>query len=153
MWNYMLLSSLWAFNNGLPLVYDDPKLPDDSGEIPKSQGRGWRFDSWLWNLLSTWRKTCHVVNCLLCFDVGMSAFCLKQKKQLLAHLPSSWLVSQATSLSQHLAKQGANTLHKTTTMWKASWNLSHWETHANPTSKIVFDDIKEAFLAKEWICF
>jgi len=22
-------------------VQDDPKLPDDSGEIPKSQGRGW----------------------------------------------------------------------------------------------------------------
>ena len=39
------------------LVQDNPKLvPDDGGEIPKSQGRGWRFDSWLWNLLSTWHK-------------------------------------------------------------------------------------------------
>ena len=33
---------------------DDLNLLDDGGEIPKSQGRGWRFDSWLWNLLSTW---------------------------------------------------------------------------------------------------
>ena len=22
-------------------------------------------------------RACHVVNCLLCFDIGMSAFCLK----------------------------------------------------------------------------
>ena len=26
------------------LVQDDPKLLDDGEEIPKSQGRGWRFD-------------------------------------------------------------------------------------------------------------
>jgi hypothetical protein len=42
-----------------------------------------------------------------------------------AHLPSSWLVSQATSLSQHLVKQGYNTRHKLITVWKASWGLSH----------------------------
>ena len=41
-------------------------------------------------------------------------------QQHLAHLSSSWLVSQATSLSEHLAEQGANTWHKSTTMWKAS---------------------------------
>ena len=35
------------------LVRDDLKLPDDGGEIPKSQGRGWRFESRLQNLLST----------------------------------------------------------------------------------------------------
>ena len=30
------------------VVWDvDPKLPDDSGEAPKSERRGWRFDSWL----------------------------------------------------------------------------------------------------------
>ena len=29
------------------LVRDDPKLLDDDGEISKSKGRGWRFDSWL----------------------------------------------------------------------------------------------------------
>jgi hypothetical protein len=28
------------------MVQGDPKLPDDGGEIPKSQGRGWWFDSW-----------------------------------------------------------------------------------------------------------
>ena len=38
------------------LVQDGPKLLDDGGEIPKSQGRGWRFETWLWNLLSTWQK-------------------------------------------------------------------------------------------------
>ena len=62
------------------LVQNYPKLPDDGGEIPKSQARGWRFDSQLWNLLSTWRKTCQVVvNCLLCFGVGLSTLCLKNK--------------------------------------------------------------------------
>ena len=34
-------------NVGAWLVRDDPKLLDDGGEIPKSQGRGWRFDSQL----------------------------------------------------------------------------------------------------------
>jgi hypothetical protein len=34
------------------LVRDDLKLPDDAGEIPKSQGRGWRFEPRLRNLLS-----------------------------------------------------------------------------------------------------
>ena len=29
-----------------------------------------------------------------------------------AHLPSSWLVSQATSTSRHLVKHGCNTRHK-----------------------------------------
>ena len=27
------------------MVRDDPKRLDDGGEIPKSQGIGWRFDS------------------------------------------------------------------------------------------------------------
>jgi hypothetical protein len=40
------------------LVRDDPKLLHNGGEIPKYQGKGWRFDSRLWNLLSTWQKTC-----------------------------------------------------------------------------------------------
>ena len=29
----------------LRLVRDDRELLDDGGEVPKSQGRGWRFDS------------------------------------------------------------------------------------------------------------
>jgi hypothetical protein len=34
-------------------------------------------------------------------------------------------------------------------MWKASWGLSHVETHGNPTpSRINFDDLKKAFLLK-----
>ena len=39
-------------------------------------------------------------------------------------------------------------------MWKTSWGLSHWETHDNPsTSKNKKENIKEAFLAKEWNSF
>jgi hypothetical protein len=39
-------------------------------------------------------------------------------------------------------------------MWKASWGLSCWATHGNPTtSQIALDDTKEAFLAKEWNYF
>ena len=35
----------------------DLNLMDDGGQIPKSPRRGGRrFDSWLWNLLSTWHK-------------------------------------------------------------------------------------------------
>ena len=63
-------------------VWDDLKLPGDGRGIPKSQGKGWRFESRLWNLLSIERKTCQVVNCLLCFDVGLSAFCLKKNKRV-----------------------------------------------------------------------
>ena len=58
----------------------DPKLLDDGGEIPKSQRKGWRFDSRVWKLLLTWHKTCLVVNCLLCFDVGLLDFFLKKNK-------------------------------------------------------------------------
>ena len=45
------------------LVQDDPNPLDDGGEIPKSQRRGRRLDSQLWNLLSTWHNTCQTVNC------------------------------------------------------------------------------------------
>ena len=38
----------------------------------------------------------------------------------LFNLSPSWLVSKATSLSQHLTKQGFNTWYKLTTMWKTS---------------------------------
>ena len=62
---------------GKQRVQDDLKLVDDGEEIPKSQGRGWRFECRLWNLMSTWRKICHVVNYLLWFGVGLSTFCLK----------------------------------------------------------------------------
>ena len=52
------------------VVQDDLKLLGDGRGIPKSQGRGWWFESRLWNLLSTWRKTCQVVNCLLCLALA-----------------------------------------------------------------------------------
>ena len=59
---------------------------------------------------------------------------------------------KVSSLSQHLVKQGFNTWHKLTTMWKASWGLSHQETHDKPTtSKIALDVIKEVFLLKSGI--
>ena len=39
-------------------------------------------------------------------------------------------------------------------MWKASWGLSHWETHDKPiTSKTTFDDLKKVFLANKWNSF
>jgi hypothetical protein len=69
--------------------------------------------------------------------------------QQFAHLPSSWLVSQATSLSQHLAEQGYDTWHKSTTYVTYIMGLSHWEAH-DKISKNTFDSIKEAFLAQEW---
>lgn len=65
----------------------DPKLLEDGGEPPKSQGRGRWFDSRLWHLLSTWHKSRQVVNCLLCFGFGMSTFWLKKKKKKGTNLP------------------------------------------------------------------
>jgi hypothetical protein len=63
----------------------------------------------------------------------------------LAHLPSSWLVNQATSHSQFLVIQGINTWLNLTIMCHASWGLSHWENHVYV--------IKEVFLVKEWYSF
>jgi hypothetical protein len=35
-------------------------------------------------------------------------------------------------------------------MWKASWDQYHYETNDNPTTSIIiFDDVKEVFLAKK----
>ena len=48
--------SIWKIRTCM--FQDDPKLMDDGGEIPKSQGRGWPFEPRLWNLLSTRHKTC-----------------------------------------------------------------------------------------------
>ena len=45
-------------------------------------------------------------------ELPMELYALKLTmgfQQRLAHLPSSWLVGQATSLSRHLAEQGFNT--------------------------------------------
>ena len=46
-------------------------------------------------------------------------------QQWLAHPFPCWLISKATSFSWHLAEQGFDTQHKSTTMWKTSWGLSH----------------------------
>jgi hypothetical protein len=43
------VTRLQSFECLMSWVQDDPKLPDDGGEIPKSQRRGWRFDSRLLN--------------------------------------------------------------------------------------------------------
>jgi hypothetical protein len=43
-------------------------------------------------------------------------------------------------LSRHLVEQEVDTWHKSTTMWKATWGLSHWKTHDNPMiSKITLE--------------
>ena len=57
---------------------DHKLLDDDDGEILKSQGKSWRVESRLLNLLFTRQKTCQVVNCLLCSSAGMLAFRLKR---------------------------------------------------------------------------
>ena len=67
---------------------------------------------------------------LLCTHIYSYMFSTMHPPRL-AHLSPSWLVSIPTSLSQHLAKQGFNTWHKLTSMWKTSWDLSHWEAHDN----------------------
>ena len=47
-----------------------------------------------------------------------------------------------------------DTWHKSATMCKTLWCLSHWETHDNPTtSKLAYGDVKEAFLAEGWNSF
>jgi len=38
------------------VVLDDLQLPNDNEEVPKYEQRSWRFDSWLWNVLSTWQE-------------------------------------------------------------------------------------------------
>jgi hypothetical protein len=49
-----------------------PNLKEEVGSsIP-----GYEISSLLEN------KTCQVVNCLLCFGVGLSAFCLKKKRKV-----------------------------------------------------------------------
>ena len=66
--------------------------------------------------------TCHVL--LAEFgELLVELYTLKQImsfQQWLAHLPTSWLVNQVASFSSHLVEKGANTWHKSTTMWKAS---------------------------------
>ena len=42
-----------VYNDFLSHVQYDLKLLDNSGEIPKTEWSGWRFDSQFWNLLST----------------------------------------------------------------------------------------------------
>ena len=117
--------------------------------------RAWRY---IWCLTSKCALRQPVISCwsnLEKFPIKLYALNLTTGFQLrVAHVPSSWLVNHATSLSWHLIEEGFNTWHKLTTIWKATWGLSHWETHNNPTrSKMAFDDVKEAFLAKEWNSF
>jgi hypothetical protein len=52
------------------------------------------------------------------------------------------VVGRATSLSWHFAEQEFNTCHRSRTMCKPSWGLSHWQ---HDHIRITF----EAFLAKE----
>ena len=70
-------------------------------------------------------KVCIATTCHILFgELPMELYALKVKYTLSTMafpLPSSWLVSQTTSLSQHVADQWANTWHNLTTIWKASW--------------------------------
>ena len=67
----------YAIQYTVSLVQDELQLLDHGREIPKSQGRGWRFNFRLWNLLSTWLKTCQVANYLQRFGAGLLAIYLR----------------------------------------------------------------------------
>jgi hypothetical protein len=88
----------------------------------------------------------HVVKCGLRFNTVWGF-----NNGVPTYPPLGWLIKQSHFLIT-LPKQGGNTWHKYTTMWKTHWGLSH---HGyNPTSsKITFDNIKEAFFAREWNSF
>ena len=61
---------------------DDPKLLDDGGETPKSQGRGWWFDSRLWNLMSTWQKLVRWSTASRVYGAGLATFRLNKKLKM-----------------------------------------------------------------------
>lgn len=46
-------------------------------------------------------------------------------QQHLAHMLSSWLVSQVSLIYEHLVEQGVGFRHKTT-IWNTSWGLPQW---------------------------
>ena len=71
--------SFLIIQTSIHVVCDDLKLLDDGGEIHKSKGRGWRFDSWLWNVLSTWHK----------HDIGLNESIIINMALVLARV-SSW---------------------------------------------------------------
>ena len=48
-------------------VWGDPKLLDDTGEVPKIEWSGLRFDSRPWNLLFVDRKTSKMAMRLICW--------------------------------------------------------------------------------------
>ena len=97
-----------------------------------------RVWSCIWCLMSNYILWLPVINCwpnLENFPNVLYTLKLPMGfQEQLAHLRSSWVVSKATSISWHLAEQGFNTWHKSTTMWKTSWGLSLWDTHDNPTT-------------------
>ena len=80
-WERMEVSFSYSF-----LTWDmfRPRWPWTTGwwwkDTHNFEEKGRQFDSWLWNLLSTWHKTCQVLNHLMCFGASMSASCLKENK-------------------------------------------------------------------------
>ena len=63
------------------LVRDDPELLEDDGKVTQSQGKGWRFDSRLWSLLSPWLDNLpggQLPHALWCWHVKL----LSQKKTM-----------------------------------------------------------------------
>ena len=71
-------------------------------------------------------------------------------QQRLAHLPSSWLVSQAASLSQHRLNKDL-TLGTNQQPSRRHYGVYLIGKPTKPTtSKIALNDIKETFLAIDW---
>ena len=88
--------------------------------------RAWTY-IWCFMLKVCSSTTYHILLAKL-GELPMELYAHKPTKgfqQRLAHPPSSWLVNQATSLSQNLGEQGFDTLHNLTTIWKA------WCTYLN----------------------
>ena len=152
---------LWIQKPRWPLLTKEQQLESHFGNSNHNFSRLWGFQlphtalrfgevTWKLSLKGFFsRRSQNYIWCLMSKHILRHPiiFCwpnlekVTYKYMLLSYLwvttyPLSWLVSQATSLSRHLAKQGFDNWHKVTTMWKASWGLSHWKTHDNPiTSK------------------
>ena len=97
-------------------------------------------------------KVCSSTYRILLVEFGelpMELYALKLTmsfQQRLAHLPSSWLVKQATSLSPHLIGTRGEHMAQIDSHVEGIMRYISLETHANPTSNITFDDIKKVYL-------
>ena len=121
-------------------IRDDLKLPGDGRGIFKSQGRGWQFESRLWNLLSTWRKNLPGGQLPHVLGVGLSAFCLKKEKQepigpslLKNPFGARWgLLPPLQWVGSWLPTYLARFFFLFSFLWSSREKLSQWESNRQP---------------------